>query len=245
MGSFERFTDTLNRSVLPFILNVIIILIIIGTQHFWLAIGLLGVITICAIAQYKLFRWAYPYQDKANSLDTKLGGVLSDDITNNFNIKIFSSLEKETKTFATVNHANAQARKTYFYKMMRVWGVARGLTGLILEIGTIYISLLLRGQGIIEIGVIVLLQTYVLTLIQQLGEMGNTFRNFFRCMAEIGEVVEIIDTPHSVIDHSDKKLKVRKGEIRFENVSFSYNDKNPVFEQLSFQIKPGERIGLV
>lgn len=128
---------------------------------------------------------------------------------------------------------------------MWVWGVARGVTGLLLEIGTIYISLHLRGQGVINIGVIVLLQTYVLTLIQQLGAMSHTFRNFFRCMAEIGEVVAIIDTPHSVIDKTDKKLKVNSGEIQFTEVNFSYDGHNNIFEHLSFKIKPGERVGLV
>jgi ATP-binding cassette subfamily B protein len=68
--------------------------------------------------------------------------------------------------------------------------------------------------------------------------MSNTFRNFFRCIAEIGEVVAIIDTPHSVIDTSNKKLKVSQGEIVFDEVNFAYNENNPVFENLSFRIKP-------
>jgi ABC-type multidrug transport system fused ATPase/permease subunit len=170
---------------------------------------------------------------------------LADDITNNLNIKIFSSFEKEAKAFAEVNHNNTQARKTYFYKMLWVWGVSRGVTGVILEIGTIYVALHLRGQGTINIGVIVLLQTYVLILIKQLGDMSNTFRNFFRCMAEIGEVVTILDTPHSVVDTSTKKLKVSSGEIVFDDIDFSYDGKNQVFSDLSFKIKPGERIGLV
>jgi ABC-type bacteriocin/lantibiotic exporter with double-glycine peptidase domain len=72
VGAFERFTDTLNRSVISVGLNIILILIIVGTQYFWLAVGLLIVIILCAVAQYKLFRRAYPYQDKANALDSKL-----------------------------------------------------------------------------------------------------------------------------------------------------------------------------
>jgi ATP-binding cassette subfamily B protein len=168
IGSFERFTDTLSRGVIPFILNIVLILIIVGTQYLRIAVGLFVVVIICAIAQYKLYKWAYPYQEKANTLDSELGGVLSDDITNNFNIKIFSSFSREAKAFEEVNHANTKAWKTYFYKMMWVWGISRGLTGLILEIGTMYAALHLRGQGIISIGVIVLLQTYVLTLIEQL-----------------------------------------------------------------------------
>ncbi|MDR2541724.1 MAG: hypothetical protein LBD11_08565 [Candidatus Peribacteria bacterium] len=126
--------------------------------------------------------------------------------------------------------------------MMRVWGVSRGLTSLILEIGTIYVALNLRGQGIISIGVIVLLQSYVLQLIDELGNMSNAFRAFFRCTAEIGEIVEIVDTPHSVVDKTDKKLKVSEGTITFEDVDFSYDGKNKVFDNLSLHIKPGERI---
>lgn len=54
-----------------------------------------------------------------------------------------------------------------------------------------------------------------------------------------------MDTPHSVIDKGTKKLKVLSGEIIFDNVDFSYDGKNKVFSDLSFRIKPGERVGLV
>ncbi|MDR0282278.1 MAG: hypothetical protein LBI53_02950 [Candidatus Peribacteria bacterium] len=90
-----------------------------------------------------------------------------------------------------------------------------------------------------------LLQTYVLTVITYLGSMGNRIRHFFRCVVEIGEVVEIMDTPHSVIDHTNKKLRVTKGYIEFNNVDFFYEESSSVFEQLSLRIKPGERVGFV
>ena len=57
-------------------------------------------------------------------------------------------------------------------------------------------------------------------------------------------MVEILDTPHEVIDNSDKKLKVKEGEIRFEKVDFSYGE-NQIFNALDFTIKPGERVALV
>jgi ABC-type multidrug transport system fused ATPase/permease subunit len=40
VSSFERFTDTLNRSVIAIGLNIILILIIVGSQYFWLGVGL-------------------------------------------------------------------------------------------------------------------------------------------------------------------------------------------------------------
>ncbi|MDR2541723.1 MAG: hypothetical protein LBD11_08560 [Candidatus Peribacteria bacterium] len=71
-NSFERFSDTINRNVIPFILYIVIILFIIGAQYLWLAVGLFGVIVVCSIVQYKLFLRAFPYQDKANALDSEL-----------------------------------------------------------------------------------------------------------------------------------------------------------------------------
>jgi ABC-type multidrug transport system fused ATPase/permease subunit len=42
-------------------------------------------------------------------------------------------------------------------------------------------------------------------------------------MSEIGELVELLNTPHEITDTSDKKLKIRDGHIRFDNVTFAYN----------------------
>jgi ATP-binding cassette, subfamily B, multidrug efflux pump len=57
-------------------------------------------------------------------------------------------------------------------------------------------------------------------------------------MKTLGRPISIQDKPNA------KALQVPKGEIKFENVSFSYNTKN-VFNQLNITIKPGEKIGIV
>jgi ABC-type multidrug transport system fused ATPase/permease subunit len=57
-------------------------------------------------------------------------------------------------------------------------------------------------------------------------------------MSEIGEVVAIMDTPHSVVDHTTKKLKVKEGKIVFDDVTFAYDTHHSIFDHLSFHIKP-------
>jgi hypothetical protein len=65
----------------------------------------------------------------------------------------------------------------------------------------------------------------------------------------IGTVQDGINTlarVHTVVDKPDAKpLVVTRGEIRFENVSFSYGGKTKVIDDLSLVIPPGEKIGLV
>ena len=243
VSGLERFTDMLSWNVLPFILNLILVVGIIAVQNIRIAISIFIWVTVFSIIQYQLHNWLHPYQEKANQLDSELGGLLSDTITNNLTIKLFASLPREQKAFSSLNHATIQARKLQYYKSMRIWGFS-AFFGLVLEIAIMYAAIRLWWMWIFEIGVIVLIQTYVLKIIEELRSIGMTFRSFFRNISEIWEMVEILDTPHEVIDNSDKKLKVKEGEIRFEKVDFSYGE-NQIFNALDLTIKPGERVALV
>ena len=243
VSGLERFTDMLSWNVLPFILNLILVVGIIAVQNIRIATSIFIWVTVFSIIQYQLHNWLHPYQERANQLDSELGWLLSDTITNNLTIKLFASLPREQKAFSSLNHDTVQARKLQYYKSMRIWGFS-AFFGLVLEIAIMYAAIRLWWMWIFEIGVIVLIQTYVLKIIEELRGIGMTFRSFFRNISEIWEMVEILDTPHEVIDNSDKKLKVKEGEIRFEKVDFSYGE-NQIFNALDLTIKPGERVALV
>ena len=89
-----------------------------------------------------------------------------------------------------------------------------------------------------------LLQTYILRLIDFLWGIGQTLRHTFIAISEASEILQIIDTPHEIQDKSSKKLKLQHGAISFNNVNFSYGE-NQIFHDLNFHIKPGERVALV
>ena len=69
---------------------------------------------------------------------------------------------------------------------------------------------------------IVLLQTYILRLIDFLWGIGQTLRHTFIAISEASEILQ----------------------ISFNNVNFSYGE-NQIFHDLNFHIKPGERVALV
>ncbi|MBY0587080.1 DUF1854 domain-containing protein [bacterium] len=59
-------------------------------------------------------------------------------------------------------------------------------------------------------------------------------------------VMELLDTPIAVDDpESPARPGPAQGEIRFENVTFGYDRHSPVIKGISFEIKPGEMIGVV
>lgn len=243
VSSVERLTDMLAWELIPFVLNLLLIVWILWFEYRSLAIVVFISALGFSIVQYWLYRWIQPYQERANAVDSELGGVLADTLTNNQTIKFFASLEREELAFASCAKELATARRTQYFKSMWIWWFS-AIFALFLELGTIYIALQLWGQGVIAIGVIVLLQTYVLRVIDQVWSIGMTFRTFFRVVVEIAEVVELLDLPHQIVDKSQKKLIVAEWSIVFDKVQFSYG-KHQIFHDLSFQVKPGERVALV
>jgi ATP-binding cassette subfamily B multidrug efflux pump len=70
----------------------------------------------------------------------------------------------------------------------------------------------------------------------------------FENVGVVQEGMETIAVPHSGTDCAGARpLEVSRGEICFENVSFSYGrrDRKPVIDRLTLAIRPGERVGLV
>jgi len=57
---------------------------------------------------------------------------------------------------------------------------------------------------------------------------------------------EIIDTAPQIVESQNaQRLSEVRGAIRFENVTFGYNRYEPVIKNVSFEVKPGEHIGIV
>ena len=68
----------------------------------------------------------------------------------------------------------------------------------------------------------------------------------FDNVGAVQEGMETIARPQDLVDAPDAmELKVDRGEIRFENVTFHYGRKSGIIENLSLTIKPGEKVGLV
>ncbi|HOG15078.1 MAG TPA: ABC transporter ATP-binding protein [Candidatus Absconditabacterales bacterium] len=243
VSAFERLSDIVNWDIIPFIVNVLLILIIIGFQSYWLSLVLLLLIILFSCVQYKLYVYIQPYQERANTLDSNLGGLYSDIITNNTTIKFFASESREEKEFAKLNHEVFKSKKAQYFRSMIIRGTS-GLFSIFLQVGIMYIALRMRGNGIISIGMIVLLQAYVLRIVDFMRGIGQTLRRVFYSITEISEIVALVETIPDIQDKSDKELHLSSGEIKFEKVGFSYGD-NQIFKNLSLHIKSGERVAFV
>ncbi|MYI94476.1 ABC transporter ATP-binding protein [Candidatus Poribacteria bacterium] len=79
--------------------------------------------------------------------------------------------------------------------------------------------------------------------IRELSEKYTIFQN---AMASSERIFQLMDTEPSIVSTTDKRgIDTLKGEIEFKNVWFAYNDEDYVLRDVSFRVKPGEKVALV
>lgn len=177
--------------------------------------------------------------------DSKLTGVLSDNLTNIFNIKIFSNFKKEFISWSqVVDDFTKKAYKAWIFSLIRSAFQAMFMVGF--HIFILYTMLDLWKSGEITLGVFVMVYSYMLVLFDRIWDLSSSVTNFMEHMTDAKEMVDIFDKIPDIEDPKEpEKLKVKDGVIEFKNVSFEYIEEQEVFKNFNLKIKKGERVGIV
>jgi ATP-binding cassette subfamily B protein len=79
--------------------------------------------------------------------------------------------------------------------------------------------------------------------IRRLGSVANVFS---RMSSASGRILEILDTESQVKEKPNAiELGRLKGQVSFENVSFSYNSLGSALSDISFNVQPGQLVALL
>ncbi|MBE9609187.1 ABC transporter ATP-binding protein [Chitinilyticum piscinae] len=172
-------------------------------------------------------------------------GRVTDAYANISTVKLFSHAQRES---AYVRSAMQDFMHTVHGQMRLVssFEIVNHLTAMLLIASTTGATLWLWSRGEVGIGAVAAATAMALRLngISHwvMWEMAGLFEN-------IGTVQDGINTlarPLAITDAADARpLDVRRGEIRFEQVDFSYGGPRKVIDQLDLHIRPGEKLGLV
>jgi len=243
-GSYENMVDNFIFNVMRICIFMPFIIIVVSRKDLTIGMVFLGFILIFGFLQYLFFKRNTPYEIKTNEQDSKTTGELADTITNNFNILTFASVPREIQRFGGVIREWERLTRL---KWMRGEWMFFGSTFLIFlfEIGTIYLAIQSRWAGKISAWVIILIQVYIFKVFDQLFNIRYVLKQLNRAIGESSEMLEILDEPHEIIDHTDTPLQVSAGKVEFENIRFAYVDGKSVFDGLELKIKPGEKVAIV
>ncbi|KRM57046.1 hypothetical protein C5L31_001554 [Secundilactobacillus malefermentans] len=105
----------------------------------------------------------------------------------------------------------------------------------------------IRGlHGYVAAGVIYAFVTYIDNFFNPMTGMMDNLSDFQDGIVAGSRVLKLLDDPTAEPQQNPQKgLKIQKGEIEFQHVSFSYDGKNEILHDISFKAKAGQTIALV
>ncbi len=176
------------------------------------------------------------YDDVASSLQDIISGMR---VVKSFGKEDRESarFQKKTEEYATLNKKN----ETF-------WAIFYPILTFLLGAGS-YIAVYFGGmdvlQGDMSLGELVQFITYCGYLFGPLNWMTHLPRMVMQMITSLNRIYDVLDEEPRIADSKDSKAFPIQGAFTFEDVSFGYHTYEPVLENVSFQVKPGEMIGLV
>lgn len=181
-----------------------------------------------------------------SEVSTKLGGTMSDSVTNVMSTKLFSNIDNE------ISHVNKDVveligceRKLQWRNLkvsfVQEWGVT------ILIVSMLTALIYGRVHGWVTAGDFALVLMLSMSFIRSVRDMGQQMLKFSKMIGMCNQALSFIRIAHEITDSpSALPINIKKGEIKFENVSFKHESNNNIlFDKLNVTIKPGEKVGLV
>lgn len=246
LTAFDTFVDLVIWTILPFLSSFIAIIAVLYPIVPWYAIALSCFVLIYIIIIGFTQRKVTELNEKEASTYSLQNGQMSDSFSNILAIKSYGQEKYEKKRFSKYT------AKSYNSSVDLLWAIIkRDLAFTIINTFVMVLVLILLIFGTtwlnLSIGSLILVVTYSQQIAHSLWDVNRTFRGLSRVFGDAYEMTLILDQKNTVTDLTDaKKLSVEKGEIEFENITFSHHDaKEPIFADFSLKIKAGEKIGIV
>lgn len=222
----------------------VVIIFMLNARLAWVAMAPVPVL-ICLMVWFS--RRARPLYREIRDRMGNLSSRLQDNISGIRVIKAFNTEAAEMQRFEAENGA--------FYDKqiegVRLMSVGFPLLGFIQAIGVVAVAgtggwMLIQQNPSLTLGDLFAFNVYVVQLYQPLGHLFMMFNTVLQAMAGGERIAEILETAPDMPDTPGSiDLGPVRGEIRFEDVAFSYADNQPVLHGVNIHAQPGQTVALV
>jgi ATP-binding cassette subfamily B protein len=227
----------------------IIMVIAVGTMLFTMDwyLALWTLLPAPLVAGSAVFFWkrVYPRYYKVWDSNSKLAGVLNTILSGMRVVKAFAQEPREINRFDRSNSYVRNSFRTVEYTVAKF----NPMMGFIFQLGGLIVWFAGGTKVIhheITLGKQIAFIGYLWMFYQpltQLTQLTNWLTGF---LTATHRTFEILDTPIQIAE-ADQPIRVpdMKGHIVFDKVTFGYDRHQPILKNVSFEIQPGERIGVV
>ena len=177
-----------------------------------------------------------------------LNSFVQEHITGMNIVQIFSREGVEARKFSKINSAHKKAHikgimaYSIFFPVVEILSATSVALLVLFCIWSISYGGVDYGTVTTEMMSFVL---YVNMLFRPIRMLADRFNTLQMGMVGSARVFELLDTKEYIFQNDDLKPESFNGNIKFNNVHFSYDDKASVFKGLTFEVNAGETVAIV
>lgn len=223
----------------------------IAATAFWIAFSWeFAAIAMFIVLSYIAFtvlttEWRLRFRRDMNKKDTEANARAVDSLLNYETVKYFGAEDMETGRY---DNAMAGYQKAAILSRTSLATVNIGQSflmnlGLILIMGLASARVLDGDMTIGDITTVVLVMTQIY---RPLNILGFAYREIKQALTDMEKMFSLLDlTPEITDAPTAVPLSDVRGDIKFENVNFYYDEDRQILKDVSFRITPGQRVALV
>ena len=204
-------------------------------------------VTISAFIAFTLAvtEWRLKFRRRMNQQDSQAHTKAIDSLLNYETVKYFGNEAHEAQRFdeSRRRYEEAAVQSKTSLSLLNIGQgaiIAIGLTGITIKAGYEVAA------GTMTIGDFVLVNTYLIQLYIPLNFLGFVYREIKQSLTDMEAMFELMHVYPDIEDKPGAKpLDVRDGEIKFDNVRFSYDARRNILDNVSFVVPPGQTVAIV
>ena len=241
-------SDMLSNGIINVILeclNMLFIMIFMFVVNVKLSLVVLSGLPIFAVIMMMIKkRQRKAWQDVSNT-SSNLNAYLQENITGARVTQIFTREEENAQIF---DRLSEKYRKSWINAVKYsnlVWPATDNVSTLV-RAAIFVVGLLVLTPAAVSLGTIVAMTSYASSFWQPIMNLSNIFNNFINNIAYLERIFETLDEPATIADKPNAQdIGDITGEVKLDDVTFSYEQGKTVLEHISFDVKPGESVALV
>ena len=251
----KGFVNQLTTGFLQQILMLVGVGLVLFTMDWRLALFAMVPTPLVVLGSIFFWKRIYPRYYRVWDSNSKLAGVLNTILSGIRVVKAFGQEHREQSRFARSNSYVQRSFRGVEYTTSLfhpTFSLVFQLGGLIVwMVGGLWVlqsnaSVKAGGDPTFTLGNLIKFLGYLgmfYAPLTSLTQLTNWLTGF---LTATQRTFEILDTPVQIAEARDAvPVPNMKGHIRFENVTFGYDRHQPILKGVSFEIHPGERIGVV
>ena len=233
-------------NIMPVVIEITVVLGILWQQlDVRYVVITLFMIVIYSFCTFWITRWRTRFRVQMNNSESLANTWALDSLINYETVKMFTNerLEREGYDRALHQWANASFKNSLSLSFLNAG------QGLIIAVGlTVLMILAASGvkQGELTIGDFVMVNAFLIQLYIPLNFLGSVYRDLNHALVDMERMFDLIDVKPEITDQPGAMpLSLSQGEVRFDRVSFAYQQDLETLKDISFTIPGGHTLAVV